>query len=590
MKSKASTPLLPATTGMQRPSVVVVVLDRLGRGTSTKDRLRTLFVLFGSLLALFWGFHLVQHHAARLYAPGKVRRDFTCAQPEALVPSPKANVSLDAVKDAKFQQDALQHFSSAVQIDTSIYDKAAGKGDNEKGIKKFHAFLEKTYPLIHSNLERHIINGKSLLFVWKGTNATNDRPLMLCAHQDVVPVLEDTVNLWTYPPWSGHIDDEFVWGRGAADTKASLIAIMESVETLLRGGFKPQRTVMLAFGHDEEISGLEGASKIASYIIENLELEGKVGMVVDEGSSIMDYMGAEMAFVSTGEKGYYDIKLTVRTPGGHSSMPPDHTSIGMLADAIVTLEANPHPATLPDSSPFVQLLTCAATHAPGVDSWLKFAIEHLDEFRPAVISALAERRESRALMTTTQAIDIIAGGHKVNALPEVVSVTVNHRVNVDSSAALLESRTLKLMLPVAAKHKLNVTLIPGDRTAPHKVVPVEGAVGTLEIAPFEPPLDPSPVSPTEGDAAYELLAGTIHHALGLKNPTAPLVVSPILMLGNTDTRHHWRLTKNIYRFVPFRSSGGSSGAHTVNEHMPKKSFLEGIGFYHELIRNYDERM
>ncbi|KAI8849527.1 hypothetical protein BC829DRAFT_416764 [Chytridium lagenaria] len=399
---------------------------------------------------------------------------------------------------------------------------------------------------------------------------------------DTVPVLNDTKNLWTHEPWSGHIDEEggAIWGRGSSDAKSSLIGILEAVEILLEGGTSPSAPSSL----------LLGAAKLSEFIMEHLGLENKVGMIVDEGSGISEQLGAELAMVSVAEKGYYDAIVTIKTP---VVTLPCHLTI----HAVVALEANPHPLSLPDNSPYLQSLVCLARYSPKIDPWLKFAIEHISEFRTAVISALSSAIDSRYLMTTSQAVDIISGGHKVNALPEVVSFLVNHRVAFDSSSTLLEARLMKILKPVAAKHNLNLTLVPADPSSPPVTVTVPSDVtahGSMSIKPYAPALEPAPVSPSFGDAAYETLAGTIMHVLAPKG-TGKVVkpepgkedlnfaVSPMLMPANTDTRHYWRLTRNIYRFGPYRKLGG---IHTVDEYITQDSFLEGVAFFHELIRNW----
>ncbi|KAJ3099575.1 hypothetical protein HDU96_010675 [Phlyctochytrium bullatum] len=563
----------------QEPLLVTVSRTERPRPLRIPSTLKCIAVYLGIVATAFGAAYWVLHrHGERAaYVP-------KCVQPAARVPVSHPNSTVEVFKSKSVQKRLFEHLSQAVQVNTVSFDsdRNVPPKDPNNAFTKLHSVLEKLYPLVHSNLERHVINTNSLLFVWKGANASIDSPLMLCSHQDTVPVLDDTKNLWTHDPWSGFVDEKlgYVWGRGSSDAKSSLIAILDAVEVLLEQGFVPQRT---------------GAAKISEFIIEHLGLENKVGMLIDEGSGIVDQMGSEFALVSTGEKGYYDLLVTVKTPGGHSSMPPDHTAIGILSDAIVTLEANPHPLSLPDNSPFLQTLMCYAENAPEIDPWLKFAIEHISEFRTAVTSALAAQPETRYLMTTSQAVDLVVGGHKVNALPEVVTATVDHRLAFDTNALALEARFVKLLKPVAAKHNLNLTLISSDPSAPPTEIPAKDARGVLEIKPFGEPLEPAPVSPGFGDKAFDTLAGTIHHVLG-KGPgkvvdvlpgreDKPFAVAPILMPANTDTRHYWRLTRNIYRFGPFRSS---ENIHTVDERIATSSLIEAAAFYHEMIRNWSE--
>src|SRR5262249_31359261 len=117
---------------------------------------------------------------------------------------------------------------------------------------------------------------------------------------------------------------------------------LEAIESLVRTGFHPRRTVYLAFGHDEEVGGRHGAVKIA----ELLAARGvHPDLVLDEGLPITDGIvsdiDAPVAMVGTAEKGYLSVERVVRGEGGHSSPPPTPTPVGILANALVRLEAEP---------------------------------------------------------------------------------------------------------------------------------------------------------------------------------------------------------------------------------------------------------
>lgn len=73
-------------------------------------------------------------------------------------------------------------------------------------------------------------------------------------------------NQWTYPPFEAHFDGEWLWGRGSADCKATLIGILSAVEALLSQNFRPERTIVLAFGFDEETGGFRGAQHISEHL------------------------------------------------------------------------------------------------------------------------------------------------------------------------------------------------------------------------------------------------------------------------------------------------------------------------------------
>lgn len=168
------------------------------------------------------------------------------------------------------------------------------------------------------------------------------------AHQDVVPVLKVTESRWKYPPYSAHYDGRYIWGRGASDCKNNLIGVLEAFETLLEKDFTPERTILAGFGFDEEISGPQGAQWIAKRL-KDLRGKDSIELIVDEGGlGIKEVDGATFALPGLGEKGYFDVRITVETSGGHSSVPPDNTGIGILAQIISAIEAEPYQ---PDLTP-----------------------------------------------------------------------------------------------------------------------------------------------------------------------------------------------------------------------------------------------
>ena len=90
---------------------------------------------------------------------------------------------------------------------------------------------------------------------------------------------------------------------------------------MLRNLVKPQRSVVLAFGFDEEVSGGQGAGKMAPYLEEHYGRDA-FAILVDEGGGMVEEFGAVFAGPAIGEKGYIDTRIEVTTPGGHSSVPP----------------------------------------------------------------------------------------------------------------------------------------------------------------------------------------------------------------------------------------------------------------------------
>ena len=176
----------------------------------------------------------------------------------------------------------------------------------------FHGFLRDRFPLTHQTLSVKPF-GHSLLYHWDSQN--DCPPQLLLAHQDVVPV--SSPEKWQHPPFAGVVDGDFVWGRGALDDKGSLMAILEATEALLKTGQTPACDVYLAFGHDEEIGGREGAMKMAAW----LEEQGlRFALILDEGGMMLpgSTLGLDrpVALMGIAEKGYMTVELQAEAEPG----------------------------------------------------------------------------------------------------------------------------------------------------------------------------------------------------------------------------------------------------------------------------------
>ena len=211
---------------------------------------------------------------------------------------------------------------------------------------QFNDYLKTSFPLADSLLEKKSFNHFSHLYQWKGSDPSLN-PVILMAHLDVVPVIEENLPDWKQPPFEGKIVNDTLWGRGTIDDKIGVIGLLEATEALLSSGFQPKRTLYLSFGHDEEIGGLRGAK----VIVEHLKAQDiEVQFVLDEGGTISQNIipGIEkdVALIGIAEKGYVSLELSVKKEGGHSSMPEKESAIDILSNAIVQLKNNPFPAKL----------------------------------------------------------------------------------------------------------------------------------------------------------------------------------------------------------------------------------------------------
>jgi Gly-Xaa carboxypeptidase len=577
--------------GKQTP----VLLERPRRSVHSSP-----FIGLGLFLLAFW--FLLRHYIIALSTPqwyldvtSTTKPELRCPQVAPLFPS-KDSKELDAMQtyleSEDFKSIAIERLSGAVQIPTQSYDDMGevGKDPRWELFYEFAEYLEKTFPLVHASLTLEKINTHGLLYTWAGKDHTL-KPNLLMAHQDVVPVPDSTVKQWTHPPFSGHFDGKFVWGRGASDCKNQLVGILSAVEALISADFTPRRTLILSFGFDEEISGGEGAKQLSDYLLSKLG-HNSIAAIIDEGAVNVESWGANFALPGVAEKGYVDVDIVVRMPGGHSSIPPLHNGIGVASELIMLIETNPYEPHLYDENPYLGLLNCGAEHAPHFPHKLgkllaKRASQSTICSKKSKKDALAVEAakagpEIKYLFTSSVAVDIIHGGVKNNALPERTQITVNHRINVGSSSSVIKKHIASLAAEVAHKHNLTLHAFNGTETP-----------SSITLSHRDTLLEPAPVTPTSLHVSsnttrltpFNVLSGTTRALYGKE-----LLVSPGIMTGNTDTRYYWNLSEHIFRYGPGwdREQIGLGNIHTVDEKMGVQAHVDTTRWMWSWIRNMDE--
>jgi carboxypeptidase PM20D1 len=454
---------------------------------------------------------------------------------------------VEPVEELPLDADVIAgHLSTVLQCKTVSTEAKASV--DRKSFLELHQILEKLYPRVHSTLQREVINEFSLLYTWKGSKPELE-PILIMAHLDVVPADPNTLSEWEHTPFSGDVADGFIWGRGAIDIKNQVVGSLEAVEGLIKAGYTPERTILLAFGHDEELGGSQGARQISAV----LESRGiHLAAVIDEGGAIVQGLlpsvKVPIAMIGVSEKGYLTLELMVEGKPGHSSAPPTHTAIGILARAITRIEARSNPDSLEFVRPMFKAIGSAApfsTQMAFANTWLLGGV---------IRKQLLASPSTAATVRTTTAVTMIRGGIKDNVLPSEARAAINFR------------------------------LLPGDTIA--KVCDRLRKVISDDRVVFSPMTDnaweASPVSPT-ATPVYRALERTVRQIYG------NIPVAPYLVGGATDARYYAPVCDHLYRFSPvLMAPSDMSRMHGINERIAVDSMAQMVRFYTQLIENWSK--
>jgi acetylornithine deacetylase/succinyl-diaminopimelate desuccinylase-like protein len=358
--------------------------------------------------------------------------------------------------------------------------------------------------------------------------------LLLHGHLDVVPA---DASEWSVHPFSGAVQDGYLWGRGAVDMKDMVAMIIAVARRFRRDGVIPPRDLVFAFVADEEAGGLQGAH----WLVEHRRdlFEGCTEAISEVGGfSLTVREGRRLYLIQTAEKGIAWMRLRARARPGHGAVVHEDNAVTALCAAVTRLGKHRFPLVMTDS--VQEFLT-----AVGEETGLDFSGDNL-EGAVAKLGALA--RLIGATLRDTANPTMLDAGYKANVIPSTAEAVVDCRVLPGRQAAF-EREVDELLGPEVTREWV------------------------LNLPPVETAFD--------GD-----LVGAMDAAIRREDPGARTV--PYMLFGGTDAKAFSQLGMRCFGFAPLRLPPDLDfGAmfHGVDERVPIDGLTFGTRVLDQFLRS-----
>jgi len=405
-----------------------------------------------------------------------------------------------------------------IRIDTSNFGDDSGPGER-KAAEYVAALLEEVG--IEARLYESHPSRTSVVATWGGQVGEG---LLLHGHLDVVPAEAAD---WRVHPFSGEVEDGYLWGRGAVDMKDFDAMLLAVVRQRQREGRIPSRPITLCFTAAEEAGGHRGAEVLVDEHPE--EFEGVTAAVGEVGGFSTTVRDRRIYLVEAAEKGMAWMKLTARGRAGHGSMINDDNAVARVAAAVARLGAHEWPLRL---TPTMEVLLGIVAELAGTEVTPENARELVEEFGGA-------SRMLSAVLRHTVNPTMLSAGYKVNVVPTTATAHVDAR-----SLPGLEDEFAETLRELIGEG-IEVEYLSNQQ-------------------PWETPYDGP-------------LVDAMHRSVLAEDPDA--IVAPYLMSAGTDAKHFRRLGMRSYGFVPLRLPEDldfTALFHGVDERVPTAALEFGV--------------
>ena len=408
---------------------------------------------------------------------------------------------------------------------------------------KFHKVLDEEFPHLTATCEKFETGRSVLLYKWKGKS--QDKPIVLMAHQDVVPATGDD---WTVDPYAGVVKDGKLYGRGTIDCKNVVFGTMQAVDELIEEGFVPEHDVYLSFSDSEEIGG-PGCEINRDWLVSH---GVKPGIVLDEGGAVVTEMipGMKHPLATLGvmEKGHGNVRVIARGKGGHSSQPPKNTPIVRLARFVNYCDK--HTVFKPKMSPVAkEMVRSIGKVTPGFMGWV---CKNVGIFGSLLVHTMPKKSPEfwGAIFQTTIAFTMMEGSSATNIIPNCAWVNANLRFSPNDKSA----DCIKKLERIAKRFGCEIE-VQGS----HEATPEVNFSGE----------------------EYNCLVASVKECF----PDA--VIAPYMLFGGTDCRTMQEICDTAIRFMPCVMTAEQDGRmHAADENIDIDAIGKMVNCYKTFIKSY----
>ncbi len=371
-------------------------------------------------------------------------------------------------------------------------------------------------------------------------------PLLMYGHVDVVTTDHQE---WTHPPFAAEIADGYLWGRGALDMKGGVAMMVAAFLRAKATGIDLPGDVLLAILSDEEAAGTHGARFLVEQHPEQFK---SVRYAIGEFGGFTLYMGGRKFYpIMVAEKQICSVRVTLRGPAGHGSLPIRGGAMARLGEALRRLDRQRLPVHITPAAR--QMIDTISRHLPYLSGVVLRQLLN-PVLTDHVLNLLGAQGHTLApLLHNTVSPTIVQGGNKINVIPAEVSLA-------------LDGRLLPGLGPDDMIHELRALL--GDAV-------------DLEVVEY----DPGPPDPDMG--LFDTLAGVLREV----DPEG--VPMPLLLSAVTDARFFARLGIQTYGFTPMQLAPGfnfSSTIHAADERIPVEAVEFGTRAIYTLLQRFGDKV